>query len=467
MKNQKEKDVVRNKNILLLSVTLGLVCTSTGALSKVSAEEASKLGKELTCMGAEVAANADNTIPAFSGKWLGAPPHLKYENNVGQHPVDPYPEDQPIFEITSKNFEKYADKLTEGQQEMFRRYATFRIQVFPGRRDFRFDDKVCEVARKNALEAELIDGGPEFSGYQGTPPFPVPSQAMELLLNTTFPAIAFTEEILRDIANVRPTGEIFWGQHRNLNLNVVTEPSEVGKPMGKIMAYSMTHTTLPIRDRGSVSSAVEPVNLAKDKRLAWNYDPGTRRVRQLPMYGYDTPMSGTSGLMTIDQDRLMNGDPGRYDWKMLGKREIYLPANTYRLHAKDVKYADLLQRNHANPNYIRYELRRVWVLEGTLKESFRHVFGRRVLFIDEDNWQASVSDYYDSRGALWQHAFIAHYYAFDLKGWQAGNSFYHDFNTGGYVAYNLFQERPVGPILNAGKMSPTMFGPEALRQIGN
>ncbi len=457
----------RTRALFVLSTSVGLLCTSTSALSRVDAAEAAKLGKELTCIGAEAGPNADGSIPAFSGKWLGTPPHVQYEPYTGQHPVDPYPDDKPVFEITSANFDKHADKLTEGQQEMFRRYPTFRIPVYEGRRDFRYDDKVCEVARRNALEAELIGSGPGYTGYQGTPPFPIPGQAMELLVNTTFPAIAFTEDILRDIANVQSTGEVFWGQQRNLNLNVVTEPEELGKPMGKIMAYAMTLTMLPVRDRGSVSSAVEPVDLGKDKRLAWNYDSGTRRVRQLPIYGYDMPLSGTSGLMTIDQDRLMNGDPGRYEWKMLGKREIYLPANTYRLHGKDVKYADLLKPNHANPDYLRYELRRVWVLEGKLKEGFRHVFGRRVLFLDEDNWQASVSDYYDSRGALWQHAFIAHYYAFDLKGWHAGNSFYHDLNTGGYIAHNLFQERPIGPILNAGKMNPTMFGPEALRQVGN
>ena len=457
----------KNEIILALSISAGFLCVSSSALAKVDAAEAAKLGKELTCMGAEAGANADNTIPAFSGKWLGTPPGIDYKPHVGQHPIDPYPDDKPIFQITSANFEQYAAKLTEGQLEMFRRYPTFRIPGYPGRRDFRYDDKVCEVARKNALEAELIDGGPGFAGYQGTPPFPIPKQAMELLQNTTFPAIAFTEEVTMDIANVQRTGDVFWGRNHLRGLNVVTEPDEVGKPMGKIMAYSLNQTYLPIRDRGSVSSAVEPVNFATDTRLAWNYDPGTRRVRQLPMYGYDTPLSGTSGQMTIDQDRLWNGDPGRYEWKMLGKREIYLPANSYRLHGKDVKYADLLTPNHANPDYLRYELRRVWVLEATLKDGFRHAYGKRVLYLDEDNWQASMSDYYDARGALWQHAFINHYYAFDLKGWHVGNSFYHDLNTGNYVGYNLFQERETGPILNAGKMVPTMFGPEALRQIGN
>ena len=173
----------KNEIILALSVCAGLSCVSPSALAKTDAAEAAKLGKELTCLGGDAGANADNSIPAFSGKWLGSPPGTDYKPHVGQHPVDPYPEDKPIFEITASNFEKYADKLTEGQQEMFRRYPTFRIPVYTGRRDFRFDDTVCEVARKNALEAELVDGGPGFSAYQGTPPFPMAKGVGALLTN--------------------------------------------------------------------------------------------------------------------------------------------------------------------------------------------------------------------------------------------------------------------------------------------
>ena len=142
----------KNQIILALSVSAGLSSVSSSTLAKVDSAEAAKLGKELTCMGAEAASNADNTIPAFSGKWLGTPPGIDYKPHVGQHPVDPYPDDKPIFEITASNFEKYADKLTEGQQEMFRRYPTFRIPVYTGRRDFRFDDKVCEVGGVGAIK---------------------------------------------------------------------------------------------------------------------------------------------------------------------------------------------------------------------------------------------------------------------------------------------------------------------------
>ncbi len=447
--------------------TIALSLMTSTAMAKVSEAEAAKLGKELTCVGAEAAGNADGSIPAFSGKWLGKPPHVEYTLHVGQHPVDVYPEEKPLFQITAANMGQYADKLSPGQQAMFKRFPeTFRMPVYQSHRDFRYPDQICEVAKKNALEAELIDGGLGYTGYKGPIGFPIPQGPMEVLANMNFPYRAYTEEIVRDIADVSSTGSISWGRQINKNLNIPTSPDEIGKPMGGLMAYSLSAALLPERDRGSVTVSQEPVNFAQNKRLAWQYDPGTRRVRQLPTYGFDSPAGGTSGKMTIDQDRLMNGDPSRYEWKLLGKKEMYIPANAYRVHSNTVKYADLLQNGHANPDLIRYELHRVWVLEGTLKEGYRHAYGKRVLFIDEDNWQASMADYYDTRGELWQHAFINHFYAFDLNAWQAGVSFYHDLNSGGYVGYNLIQEREKSYVLNAGGLTPDMFTPAALRSMG-
>ncbi|MBS0542455.1 MAG: DUF1329 domain-containing protein [Proteobacteria bacterium] len=447
--------------------TIALSLAATGVSAKVSEAEAAKLGKELTCVGAEAAGNKDGSIPAFSGKWLGTPPGIKYALHTGQHPVDAYPDDKPLFQITAANMDKYADKLSEGQKAMLKKYPdTFRIPVYQSRRDFRYPDAICEIARKNALEAELTDGGLGYTGYKGPVGFPIPKSAMEVLANMNFPYRAYTEEMVRDIADVASDGSITWGRQVNKNLNIVTQPTELGKPMDGLMAYSLSGTLLPERDRGSFTASQEPVNFAKAKRLAWQYDPGTRRVRQLPTYGFDSPLGGTSGKLTIDQDRLMNGDPSRYEWKLLGKREMYIPANAYRIHSNKVKYADLLQKGHANPDFERYELRRVWVLEGTLKEGYRHAFGKRVMFIDEDNWQASVGDYYDTRGQLWQHAFINHYYAFDLNAWQAGTSFYHDLNSGSYVGFNLIQEREKAYVLNKGDMTPDMYTPASLRGLG-
>jgi hypothetical protein len=298
-------------------------------------------------------------------------------------------------------------------------------------------------------------------------PFPIPKDGQEALMNNVFPVIAYNEDITRDVANVLSDGAISWGRQRNRNFNSVRLPSENGKPLEGVMSQANTSVLLPEREKGGTSVSSEPVNFAKNKRLAWSYDAGTRRVRQLPEFGFDQPLAGTGGKMTIDSDRLFNGSPERYTWTLLGKREMYIPANAYKIHGKNVKYADLLKPGVPNSDFIRWELRRVWIVEGKLKEGFRHLYGKRVLFLDEDNGQAVMSDFYDSRGLLWQYAFINHYYDFSINGWYAGTSFYFDLNSGGYVGYNLFQERPIGPVLNKGNLVPSMFTPEAARSAGN
>ena len=438
------------------------------ALAKVPAAEADKLGKELTCVGAEKAGSKDG-VPEYTGKWLGTPAGVQYTPNVGQHPVDPYASEKPVMSITAENMAKYADKLSDGQKALFAKFPkTFRMDVYPGHRDFRYSDAVCAAAKQNALNAEIGDGGLSVkNAVRGAVPFPIPKNGQEALMNNMFPTRAFNEDKLADIANVLSDGTVSWGRQRNQNLDYGNLPEEIGKPLEGLMANSLTSVLLPEREKGSVSVSSEPVNFAKDKRLAWNYDPGTRRVRQLPEYGFDQPIPATGGKMTIDSDRLFNGSPERYNWKLLGKREMYIPANSYKLHSKDVKYADLIKPGVPNADYFRWELRRVVAVEGTLKDSYRHLYGKRVLFLDEDTGMAVMSDMYDARGSLWQYAFINYYYGFDINAWQAGNAFFFDLNSGGYVAYNLFQERPRAGILNKGDLKPSMFTPQAARNIGN
>jgi hypothetical protein len=177
-------------------------------------------------------------------------------------------------------------------------------------------------------------------------------------------------------------------------------------------------------------------------------------------------MAGVNGRMTIDSDRLFNGSPERYNWKIAGKKEIFVPANTYKINNK-LKYSDLLRAGHANPDYMRYELRRVWVIEAELKSGYRHLYAKRIHYADEDTWHPLIADYYDGRGKLWRNAIANYYYAYDMKAWEIGASFYHELSSGTYIAYNLFQEMPRAPILDKGDLKASQFSPEALRSMGN
>ncbi|MFD2272783.1 DUF1329 domain-containing protein [Undibacterium arcticum] len=213
------------KSIQLAMVSVAVLSVaSQGAWAKVSAEEATKLGKEFTCVGAEKAGNQDATIPAFSGKWLGVPPGINFKGTGVHHP-DPYANEKPLFVITAKNMEQYANRLSDGEKALLKKYPdTFRIPLYPSHRDFRYADYACEVARQNALSAELADQGFGVNATSGAVPFPIPKNGLELLWNTLLPTRAWTEVSTNDQAVVYPDGNIAWGRVSTKNLSDYNDP---------------------------------------------------------------------------------------------------------------------------------------------------------------------------------------------------------------------------------------------------
>lgn len=457
--------ITRTGVMLAAAMAANVLATAT-ASAQVSPAEAAKLGNELTCVGAEKAGNAAGTIPPYTGKYLGEVPgwnHVKYS---GGQPVDPYADEQPILVITAQNMSQYEDKLTDGQKALLKRYpTTYKMNIYPGHRDFRYPDYVCRRAMSNALNAKLVDDGMGVEGL-GQVPFPIPKNGMEVLWNHQLPARAYTEEKTSDLASVLPNGSIGWGRAYARSMSQANSPTVEPRTEDKIQAMGNNTTLKPARDNGVISISHEPYNFLTNPRQAWSYSPSTRRVRLLPGYGYDQPMIGTNGTMTVDEDRLFNGSPERFTWKLIGKREIYTPANAFKANAGTVKYADMLTPNHPNPDLMRYELRRVWVVEADLKEGYRHVYGKRVLFIDEDTWNSVMADNYDARGQLWKHAMINYYYHPDMSGWQAGSQFFMDLNSGQYTGYGMTNEAKKGPILNEGKFKPDQYTADAARAMG-
>nr|GFC65752.1 hypothetical protein [Tanacetum cinerariifolium] len=94
-----------------------------------------------------------------------------------------------------------------------------------------------------------------------------------------------------------------------------------------------------------------------------------RRVRRAPQVSYDGPGTAADGLRTSDNLDMYNGAPDRYDWKLIGKQEMYIASDSYKLDDPKLKYADIVRPGHINQDLARYELRRVWHVTATLKEA--------------------------------------------------------------------------------------------------
>lgn len=446
---------------LLLCILTGMA--SSAVLAMVSPEEAAQLGTTLTCQGAEKAGNAAGTIPPYSGKWLGTPPGVKYENNGTRYP-NPYADEKPLFVITAANMAQYAEHLSEGQKALLSKYPTFNMPVYPSHRDWAYPQWICDASKKNATSAELVDDGLGILATSGSAPFPIPKSGLELVWNMTTPAASPREIGTFDTAVVNPSGGKSWAREFHKIVLSKADPNKRVETTGSA-SWSYGEKLIPQRDKGTLTYARVPYNYKKDVLDVWQYSPGTRRVRQLPNYGFDQP--GPGGYVTLDEGQVFNGSPERYNWKIVGKKELYVPYNAYALIDPAVKYDDLLKdKGHINPAYTRFELHRVWVLEAELKPGYRHLYPKRVMYIDEDTWLPLMGDNFDARGQFWRTVMNHTVYAFDAQTVWPHLAVYHDLLSGSYIADRLTNEQKPVVLIDDGSVKESQYSPDMLRGAG-
>ncbi len=443
----------------------GLCLSTAPTIAKVPADEAAKLGGDkLTCMGAE-RAGTESGVAEYTGKWYKKWPGVSSEH--GYEP-GPYADEKPLFTITAANMAEYADKLTEGQKGMFKKYPdTFRMNVYPSHRDFKFADWVCGIVKKNALEAEIVDEGLGITGTSGAHPFPMPKTGAEAIWNVINPHRAWTERVTYDTADVYENGTIAWGksEFKTMNDGNHPDPNNRGSYTDPVNAYFFVKTLLPARSNGEVSVGFQPNNFAKETTQAWQYNPGIRRVRKAPEVGFDYPVP-PAGLRTVDDDYIFNGSPERYTWKLVGKKEIYVPYNNFKINDPAISYDDLIKPNTINPEYMRYELHRVWVVEGYLKDGVRHIYKKRRIYADEDNWLALIAESYDQQDALWRVNWAAYFYSQESGTYHRGVSLYHNLTSGAYEATYLVNQAGEDWWRINTPMKKQEFSPQAAARAG-
>ena len=448
---------------LYLPGILSTCLAASSGYAAVSAEEAAKLGgPELTPMGAERAANADGSIPEWTGGMMD-PPAGYVE---GKRMIDPFADEKPLFVITAQNVDEHKEFLSVGQIATLKRYPdTFSIPVYPTHRTAGYPDAVYEDTKKNATTVGLVDGGFGVTNWVSAVPFPFPKQGVEVYWNhvTRYRCDCsiirnYTQTPVQTSGNFVPV----WFEETisfASDLKDNPNPNRLFLFMQKIKA--------PARLEGDVLLVHENIDQKKEPRNAWVYNPGQRRVRRAPEVAFDGPGTGSDNLRTADDLDMMNGSPEKYDWKLVGKKEMYIPYNAYKLHNGDLKYTDIMLKGHMNPEHLRYEKHRVWVVEATLKEGQRHIYARRTLYVDEDTWQIGMIDTYDGRGEIWRfhegHQ-MSHYYV-DVP-WFSAESQY-DLISGRYLTIGLDNEMK-GLQYNwfVKGMSTGDYTPSALRRTG-
>jgi hypothetical protein len=391
-----------------LWLALAAALVATGAQAAITADEAKALGTTLTPVGAEKGANKDGTIPAYTGGLTTAPAGFKAGDGIRPNP---FASEKPRLTIDAKNMAQHADKLTVGTKALLEKYPGFRVDVYPTHRTVAFPKVVLDNTAKIATTAKTNNDGRSIEGAHAGFPFPIPKTGYEAMWNHL----------------VRFNGQAYEAKYRNLTVDtngratLATEGAsqqeypfwDTSKTSAETYWRIKLTYTAPARRAGEALLIVDPLDIGSKERRAWSYLPGQRRTKVAPDLSYDTPNPGTAGGNTFDDIFIFNGSMDRYDFKLVGKKEMLVPYNAYAA-VYQAKQDDLLKPNHLNPDLVRWELHRVWVVEATLREGKRHVYSKRTFYLDEDSWAALASDEYDGRGQLYRAGFAYMAPSYDL-----------------------------------------------------
>lgn len=449
----------------LIVVALAWVCSSH-AFAKVTAQEAARLKTELTPMGAERAGNAEGTIPAWDGGLSQVPEGINYQGRGSIRP-NPFANDKVILTINAQNVDQHADKMSAGMVALIKRHPeTFRLDVYQTRRTAAAPQWVYDNTFENATRCDITpDGlGIVANGGRNGVPFPIPQRAEEVMWNHILAYGGGTYVGKVRFAVVQANGSMatstlnwYWKSpwyDRN---------PEKNSEFSRMNAISIAMAEEPAKQKGEVTLVWDPLNQSEEPRSAWSYLPGQRRVRRAPTVAYDTPNSVASALINYDDIGAFNGAFDRYDWKIIGKKELYIPYNTYDIDAASLE--ELLPPNHYNPALMRWELHRVWVIEATLKKGARHAVARRTLYIDEDTWGGQLSDNYDGHGKLWRIYMVTRQQAYEVPASPGGSQYAFDLQRNDYAG--LYLVNGLGNQLLYDEFMPdNYFTPDYVRTLG-
>lgn len=380
-----------------LGMALAMAFAASTAMAAVTAEEAAALKSSLTPLGAEKAGNKDGSIPAWNGGLTVPTPGFV---NGGRRP-DPFAADKPLYTVTAKNMAEHAGRLTEGTKALLQKYPdSFRLDVYPSRRTAAAPQHVYDNTFKNATRARLVDGpaGPVPSGAYGGVPFPIPKSGLEVMWNQT----------------LRWRGESWYAEFNGYTITpdgkrvlVLDARNDYQMPYyapdGTAEGFKGEYWLVRSMNAGPAIRAGEAItgreHVSADKSATWVYLTGQRRVRKLPNACCDTPTPFSAGIVSFDEVEGFTGRLDRFDWTLVGKQEMLIPYNSNRTLLPEKDF-DVLGERHLNPDHVRWELHRVWVVEGTVKAGQRHTSPRSRYYVDEDSWIAALGDRWDSKGQL-------------------------------------------------------------------
>ncbi len=405
--------------------SLFVLCTNGHAA--VSAEEAKALGTTLTEMGAIKAGNKEGTIPAYTGGLTKAPADFKPGSGVW---ADPFPNEKPLYRINAANLAQHADKLSESQKYLIKTYPTYYIDVYPTHRSTAYPEAVLKATVRNAT---TCTAGKDYYSVnvacRGGVPFPIPKNGYEVMWNLTLRYSIATDIVYQNgmgwLVDAKGTPTMTSDQFTRTEKPYYQVDQKDRDPNMILRTYSVARA--PARISGQMTLLQDYIDMEEKPRRAFNYSPGQRRVKLAPEFAYDTPVSQLCGVTLFDELFLFSGKMDRFDFKLVGLKEMLIPYNSYKFYG-ECKGVDHFMGTHLNPSCERWELHRVWVVESTLKPGQRHAYAKRTYYLDEDGSGAGMFDAFDKNGELYRGMFQSTIQVYDhLTPW-SGKTITYDFS---------------------------------------
>ena len=326
-----------------LGVALLLACSSASAA--ISEADVARLSKDLTPLGAIRAGNAEGTIPAWTGGVTQAPAGYK----PGDHHPDPFAADQPLYTITAQNAAGHQGQLTAGHRALLQTYPGYTIPVYPTRRSAAVPQRIYDATAQVALTAKVANDGANVEGSLVGVPFPIPSSGIEVIWNHLLRYRG--DAANRHIGQAAPqrNGAYSLVEFRDEFLFNYTRQGVSGQDLDNVLLYFKQAVVAPARLAGTILLVHETLDQVKETRRAWVYNAGQRRVRRAPNVAYDAPGTAADGMRTSDQFDMFNGATDRYQWELVGKREMFIPWNAFSTNQASVKIEDLIKhKGHVN-----------------------------------------------------------------------------------------------------------------------
>lgn len=447
-------------NRFLISLMSLMLMAAQQTVAAVSADEAAKLKDELTPFGAERAGNADGTIPAWTG---GLTTPIAGDKPGGRR-SDPFRDEKPLFSINAGNVAEYADKLTDGTKAMLAKYPdSYRLDVYPTHRTAAAPQWVYDNTLANATRSRM--NGDVVEDAFGGIPFPIPQTGAEVMWNHLLRWRAPSARFSATAYQLTSDGKAVLASDASSTQQVPYYFKE-----GSLEEYAKTNGYFNILVKTSAppiragEGIVARQNLDASEDQAWVYLVGQRRVRKLPNTCCDTPSPFMAGVMSFDELETFAGRLDRFDWTLVGKEEKYIPYNGNKM-LEPTSDEEVLDAHHLNPDHVRWELHRVWVVEANLRAGERHQAVRSRYYCDEDTWTCVLGDRWDANGQLWKTTWGQILVMPELPGTFLYSFGFNDLLSGAAFVAGLYNTKPVQYEL-LDRIPDYEFTPDALANDG-